>query len=94
MVLTLCGMLIGAIVGLRFTVLALIPTSGCVTFFAAIRFLLGASDLGSTVTGLVLLLTFLQMGYLGGSALHFFWIERGARLWARYEGSWRFLPQR
>jgi hypothetical protein len=78
MMVALSGMLIGGVLGLRFSVLVLIPTLACASIFAVGRVLLGGLDLGATVIELTLILVFLQVGYLGGSAFQLLFISQAA----------------
>jgi hypothetical protein len=63
----LSGMLIGAILGVRFTVFALVPAMTCTLIIA------GASAVfsGLTIVELTLFLTCLQIGYLCSAALRY-----------------------
>jgi hypothetical protein len=90
----LSGMLIGGVLGLRFSVLVLIPTLACATIFAVCSVLLGGVDLGATVFELALVWFFLQVGYLGGSAFQLLFISQAAGRNRNVPGrDRRFLPQ-
>jgi hypothetical protein len=66
----LAGILIGVVLGARFTVLALIPAVGCALVIAGGSVAApGAQAFGLTIAELALLLGSIQLGYFGGAAL-------------------------
>ena len=67
----LAGIFIGAILGTRCTVLALIPAMTCALIIAGVSSVTAGGALGLTVIELAWLLACLQIGYLGGAALRF-----------------------
>src|SRR5664280_239522 len=71
MTLALLGTLIGIILGLRFTMLVLIPASAFVCVIAGASWWASGGPFGWTALELALFLWFLQIGYLCGAALQF-----------------------
>jgi hypothetical protein len=67
----LVGMLIGAILGIRLTVLALVPVMMGALAIAVAGAATGDGAFGPTMNGTVLVLTGLQIGYLAGAAACF-----------------------
>ena len=65
------GMLIGAIVGFRFTMLALVPATICSLVIAWASGAMRDGVFGSTME-LAVLVICLQIGYLAGATLRFF----------------------
>jgi hypothetical protein len=82
MLIAILGLVVGGIVGVRFTVLALVPLLVGVASIAILSARLAEStSLGFAQTGL--LLACLQVGYLGGAALRLaltHWLESGGPL--------------
>jgi hypothetical protein len=66
------GLLIGGLIGARFTVLALIPAAVLTVGAAAFAGALQASADGRSPYHLIALLVFLQIGYLCGAGLSLF----------------------
>jgi hypothetical protein len=74
--LTLLSVLLGAVLGLRFRVLVLLPAIGCI--LVATPFL--GSDLARGALAALLAVVGLQMGYLGGIATrHIMVLTRASR---------------
>ena len=71
MLLALAGTLIGAMLGIRCSVLALIPAMTGALIIAGAGAAAGAGAFGPTIVELALFLTCLQVGYLCGAALRF-----------------------
>jgi hypothetical protein len=71
MLFVLSGTLIGAMLGGRFTVFALIPAMTCTLIIAGASAVTGGGAFGVMIIQLALFLTCLQIGYLGGAALRF-----------------------
>jgi hypothetical protein len=98
MLLALSGTLIGAILGIRFTVLALIPAIGCASVIAGASWLAGGLAFGSLVMEWALLVTCLQLGYLSGAALRFLLLSMGKAHGGAGTKEWRphsrFLARR
>jgi len=68
----LSGLLVGAILGLRFfTVFALIPAMTGTIVVAAASSIMSEGATGLSTVNLALLLIFLQIGYLAGAAVQF-----------------------
>jgi hypothetical protein len=69
LVLTMISFLIGVVLGLRFKVFILVPAIGLALAMVAVN---GAGDgTWQLVVAMVLVATFLQLGYVGGSILRF-----------------------
>jgi hypothetical protein len=62
---------LGATFGLRFTGFAVLPAIGSALVVAGLGWFSGDDTFGSLTSKLVLLVTCLQLGYLGGAALRF-----------------------
>ena len=75
MVFALAGMLIGAILGINFSVLALIPAMACALAIALATSILGS---GVSIAWLICLLTGLQVGYVAAASLRFA-LQRASR---------------
>jgi hypothetical protein len=71
MLFVLAGTLFGAILGLRFTALVLVPAMACSLIIAAAGAVTGGGPLGPKIIELALFLTCLQIGYLGAAAVRF-----------------------
>ena len=71
MLLALSAAAFGAAFGLRFTGFVVLPAIGCALVVAGLGWFSGDDTFGSLIGKLVLLVTSLQLGYLGGAALRF-----------------------
>ena len=75
------GVFIGGLIGARLAVLALIPATALILGIAGLVAALGPDW---SLANLVVLLVFLQLGYLGGAGLRLFvaplWISKGQPL--------------
>ncbi len=71
MLLALSAAAFGAAFGLRFTGFAALPAIGSALAVAGLGWFSGDDTFGSLMSKLVLLVTCLQLGYLGGAALRF-----------------------
>jgi|SRR5580692_4861785 hypothetical protein len=63
------GLLIGGLLGTRLTILALIPAAVLAVGIAAFSGITQVSAAGWNLSHLIVLLVFLQIGYLGGAGL-------------------------
>ena len=68
----LSGLFMGALIGTRLTVLALLPAAACAVGMAALVSILHAGAHDWTALDMTALLLFLQIGYLGGAGLRLF----------------------
>ncbi|HVT29846.1 MAG TPA: hypothetical protein VHE81_17645 [Lacipirellulaceae bacterium] len=68
-IIALAGMLLGATLGMRFPVFAVIPGIACAALLAGLGWSAGDDVFGTLLVKLLLLLTFMQFGYLLGAAL-------------------------
>ena len=71
MLLALSAAAFGAVFGLRFTGFVVLPAIGCALVVAGLGWFSGDDTFGSLIGKLVLLVTSVQLGYLGGAALRF-----------------------
>ena len=71
MLLALSAAAFGAAFGLRFSGFVVLPAIGCALVVAGLGWVSGEDTFGSLISKLVLLVTSLQLGYLGGAALRF-----------------------
>jgi hypothetical protein len=72
MVFILSGLLMGGLIGARFTVLALLPAAACTVGIAAAVSMLRPGAHDWTALDVTALLLFLQIGYLCGAGLRMF----------------------
>jgi hypothetical protein len=63
------GILVGAILGLRFNIVILIPVTCAALTIAAVEGTAGGESFWYIASTVVLVVTALQLGYLGGSAI-------------------------
>ena len=68
-IIALAATLLGATLGMRFTVFAVIPGIACASLLASAGWFTGDDALGRLLFELVLLVSYLQVGYLLGAAL-------------------------
>ena len=66
------GLVIGGLLGARFAVLALIPAAGCALTAAALGWAWQARAPDWSLLHLIVLLVFLEVGYLCGGGLRLF----------------------
>jgi hypothetical protein len=85
MLLALSGMLIGALLGMRFTVLALVPIIACAFVIAGAGWLAGTGTFGSTALEFISFVACLQLGYLGSAAFRLAFARMGAARGDRHE---------
>ena len=69
MLFAISGFLMGTALGMRFTVVILLPATLCACAIAWATSLAAVGSFTPTATELVLFLACLQVGYIGGSAL-------------------------
>ena len=77
MMLALAAALLGAMLGVRFTVFAVIPAIAFASLVAGIGWFLGDGAFGSLMVKLALLAACLQLGYIGGAVLRFSLVSMG-----------------
>jgi hypothetical protein len=63
------GLLIGGLLGVQFTVLAVVPVALCAFLIAAATLGLQGTTFGSIVVELTCFLAFLQIGYVSGAVI-------------------------
>jgi len=73
--LSIVCILIGALLGLRFRVLVLVPTTAICIFLVSLVGLSSGAGAAWTVIAAVIASALLQIGYLGGVAMSFFVAE-------------------
>jgi hypothetical protein len=71
MMLALSAALLGAVLGMRFDVLALIPAVVCASVVAGAGQLAGGNGLDAFLVQWILLVVCLQLGYVGGAAINY-----------------------
>jgi hypothetical protein len=76
-ILTIVSVLLGAVLGLRFKVLILVPVIGMGLVVVLTGGLLLHDSLARVALAIVLMATCLQVGYLAGIGIHYFFV------WAR-----------
>jgi hypothetical protein len=81
--LALSGILIGAILGMRFTILALMPAMTCALTIGVANTVMRGGLFGPTIIELAVLLAFVQIGYLCGAAFQFSLVMQALRLAGR-----------
>jgi hypothetical protein len=64
-----CGILIGGLLGIQFTVLAVVPVALCAALIAAATLDLQGITFGSMLIELTCFLVFLQIGYVSGAGI-------------------------
>ena len=80
MLIAISGTLIGAVLGIRFIALVLVPATLCAVAIAGGIWLVSGGALGLTIAELALFVTCLQIGYLCGAALRLSLVlTRGSR---------------
>jgi len=67
--LTTISILVGIVLGLRFKVFILVPTIGLALALVAVTSMAHGDDVWSLVATMVVVTSFLQLGYIGGSVL-------------------------
>jgi hypothetical protein len=67
--LAICGALVGAVLGMRFRALILIPSIVVGLFVGAVAGIAGHEGVGMTVLTMLSVATALQLGYLGGTMI-------------------------
>jgi len=82
-IIALAAALLGATLGLRFTVFAVIPGIACASLLASAGWLTSDDVLGRLFVELLLLVTYLQIGYLLGAALRLSLIWVGVPAYAQ-----------
>jgi hypothetical protein len=70
MMLALSAALLGAVLGMRFDVLALVPAVVCASVVAGAGQLAGGNSLDAFLVQWILLVVCLQLGYVGGAAIN------------------------
>ena len=81
-IIALAATLLGATLGMRFTVFAVIPGIACASLLAGLGWIAGDGVFGTLLVNLLVLVTFLQLGYLLGAALRLSLIWIGATAYA------------
>ena len=82
----LVATLLGVVLGLRFTMIVLVPAMSFALIIAGAMVITSGGSFGATIMGLTLFLICLQAGYLGGAAVR-------SSLFASINRAWR-LPLR
>jgi hypothetical protein len=70
LILAIISFLIGVALGLRFKVLILVPAIGLALAMVAVHGIVVEDGVWRLVGTMVVVATFIQLGYLGGSVLH------------------------
>jgi hypothetical protein len=78
LILAITSLLAGAVLGLRFKFLILVPAMGFASAFVVLIGVLVAQGVWRIVGSMVIVVVFVQLGYFGGFALRSVWGARAA----------------
>jgi hypothetical protein len=81
-IIALAAMLLGSTLGMRFPVFAVIPGAICAALLAGVGWFISDDVFGAFVVKTLILLTFIQFGYLLGAALRLSLIWIGVPVYA------------